>query len=64
MNFFYNHLNCCVFLKGEKETTIEFGWSPNHIYYFKNKEDFVQNAKIGNEFVRDIWDKVENPSYL
>ena len=42
------------------------GWGPkdDEVAYFKNKEDFVQNAKIGNEYVRDIWDKIENPCYL
>lgn len=64
MKFSYNNLNCCVFLKGEKQTIIEFGWSPNNIQYFKDKEDFIKNAKIGNEYVRNIWDKVEDPSYI
>ena len=64
MGFYYKDLNCCVFLKGEKQKIIEFGWAPDHIYYFKDKEDFIQNAKIENEYVRDIWDKVENPDYL
>ena len=64
MQFSYNNLNCCVFVRGEEQTTIEFGWSPNHVYYFKDKEDFIKNAKIDNEYVRDIWDKVENAGYL
>ena len=24
----------------------------------------IQNAKINDEFVRDIWDEVEDPSYM
>lgn len=39
------------------------GWY-NGTIYFKDKEDFIKNAKIDNEYVRDIWDKVENPCYL
>lgn len=31
---------------------------------FSSKEDFIANAKIGNEYVRDIWDKVEDPRYM
>ena len=31
---------------------------------FKNKVDFIQNAKIGNNFLRDIWVKVKEPRYL
>ena len=42
---------------------IEMG-SEKTLHYFKDKADFIQNAKIGNEYVRDIWDKVENPSYM
>ena len=51
-------------LRGNADTKIEFGWSPENVYYFSNKEDFIQNAKIGDEYVRDIWDKVENPKYM
>ncbi len=51
-------------LDRSKENGIEFGWNPNNIQYFKDKEDFIKNAKIGNEYVREIWDKVEDPSYV
>lgn len=61
--FIYKSKDCCLF-RGKDEDEIEFGWSPDHIYYFKNKEDFIQNAKIGNELVRDIWNKIEDPRYL
>ena len=62
--FEYNNVGFSMFRNGE--SGIEFSWGPepSGTIYFKNKEDFVQNAKIGNEFVRDIWDMVENPSYL
>ena len=64
VEFWYNGLNCCMCLRGNVDTKIEFGWSPENVYYFSNKEDFIQNAKIGDEYVRDIWDKVENPKYM
>ena len=63
MEFWYKELNCCVYLIGP-DSKIEFGWSPENVYYFSNKEDFIQNAKIENEYVRDIWDLVEDPSYM
>ena len=59
--FEYNGLLCQL---DRKKHGIEFGWSPESIQYFKNKEDFIQNAKIGEEYVRNIWDKVENPRYV
>lgn len=61
VEFGYKGLNCCVCLIDKK---IEFGWSPDNVYYFTNKDDFIQNAKIGDEYVKDIWDKVENPKYI
>lgn len=64
MEFWYEGLNCCVFLMGDTNRKIEFGWSPENVYYFLDKEDFIQNAKIGDEYVRDIWDKVEDPKYM
>ena len=62
--FEYNNLIFCLYRYGDNG--IEMGWGPkdDEVAYFKNKEDFVQNAKIGNEYVRDIWDKIENPCYL
>lgn len=64
VEFWYKGLNCCMCLRGNADTKIEFGWSPENVYYFSNKEDFIQNAKIGDEYVRDIWHLVENPSYM
>lgn len=61
--FTYRGKNCCLF-RGKNENEIEFGWDPDHIYYFKDKQDFIANAKIDGEYVRNIWDKVENPRYL
>lgn len=63
MEFRYKNLNCCLF-RSDEEDEIEFGWSPKNIYYFSGKEDFIANAKIDNEYVRDIWDKVEDPRYM
>lgn len=62
VEFWYKGLNCCVTLK--EDSKIEFGWSPNNVYYFADKDDFIKNAKIGNEYIQDIWDKVENPKYI
>ncbi len=62
MEFIYNNLCCDLF--GHGEEGIAFGWSPENVYYFSGKEDFIKNAKIGDEYVRDIWDKVEDPRYL
>ena len=48
------------------DNMIEMGWGTkeDEVAYFKDKKDFIRNAKIGNEYIRDIWDKVENPCYL
>ncbi len=62
VEFWYKGLNCCVTLK--EDSKIEFGWSPDNVYYFADKDDFIKNAKIGNEYIKDIWDKVENPKYI
>ena len=62
--FGYKNLTFCLFRHGDNG--IEMGWGPkeDEVAYFKDKEDFIKNAKIDNEYVRDIWDKVENPCYL
>ena len=62
--FEYNNLMFCLYRYGDNG--IEMGWGPkdDEVAYFKNKEDFIQNAKIDNEYLRDIWDKIENPCYL
>ena len=64
MKFCYKNLNCCLFLIGNENVKIEFGWGSDSITNFSGKEDFIQNSKIGDEYVRDIWDKVEDPSYI
>ncbi len=64
MEFWYKGLNCCLFLTDNSQGKIEFGWNSENVYFFLDKEDFIKNAKIGDEFVRDIWDKVENPKYM
>ncbi len=66
VEFWYKEKECCVILLHKNNgdiSKIEFGWSPENIYYFSDKDDFIANAKIEDEYVRDIWDKVENPSY-
>ena len=62
--FEYKNLMFCLYRYGDNG--IEMGWGPkdDEVAYFKNKEDFIKNAKIGDEYIRDIWDKVKNPSYL
>lgn len=62
VEFWYKRLNCCASLR--EDNKIEFGWSPDNVYHFTDKDDFIKNAKIGDEYVRDIWDKVENPKYI
>ena len=62
VEFWYKGLNCCVSIR--EDNKIEFGWSPDNVYYFADKNDFIQNAKIGDEYVKDIWDKVEDPKYM
>ena len=67
--FSYKNKDFCLFLihdKNKELSKIEFSWGPNddEVAYFKDKEDFIKNAKIDNEYVRDIWNKVENPCYL
>ncbi len=60
--FWYKGLSCCIF--ESNEGVIEFGWDKEHVYYFDSKEDFIKNAKIFNEYIHDIWDKVEDPKYM
>lgn len=64
MEFGYKGLNCCLFLRNDPHKKIEFCWSPQNIYYFSDKEDFIKNAKIDGKYVRDIWNKVKNPKYI
>lgn len=64
VEFWYKGLNCCLFITDNPLGKINFGWSSDNVYYFTDKDDFIKNAKIGDVYVRDIWDKVENPKYL
>lgn len=63
-SFDYNKISYGLFKSFEGG--IEMGWGPDPYgtVYFKDTSDFFENAKIGNEFVRDIWDKVENADYM
>lgn len=63
MAFIYNDIEFCLF-RTNNEYGIEFCWSANDSYLFANNEDFIKNAKIGDEYVRDIWDQVEDPRYM
>lgn len=62
VEFWYEGKNCALIISEDDQ--IEFGWSPDSITYYKDKDDFIQSAKIENKFVRDVWDKVENPKYM
>ncbi len=64
MGFDYKNVGFSLFRKGKNSIEFSLGPEPSGTIYFKDKEDFVQNAKIDNEYVRDIWEKVENPCYL
>ena len=54
----------CDLIRLNNEGGIIFGWDREHIYNFSGKEDFIKNAKIENEYVRDIWDEVIDPHYM
>ena len=62
----FRYKNIDFGLYSHEKNGIEMSWGPepNGTIYFKNKEDFFENAKIGDEYIKDIWDKVEEPSYL
>ena len=63
MQFIYKNIDCELF-RSNNEGGISFYYEEGNEILFNNKEDFIQNAKIGNEYVRDIWHLVENPSYM
>ena len=60
-DFEYKGQSYCLFWS-EDNSEIEFD-SEKFQFFFKDKEDFIKNAKIDGVYVRDIWDKVENPKY-
>ena len=62
VEFWYKNKNYCLLFTDDDK--IKFGWNSESITYYKDKEDFIKNAKIDNEYVRDIWDNVENPKYM
>lgn len=63
MQFRYKDIECEL-IRSNNEGGISFCYEEGKPIIFENKADFIQNAKIGDEFVRDIWDKVEDPSYM
>lgn len=62
--FKYNNIGFALYRHGENGIEMNWGPEPNGTIYFKNKEDFIENAKIGDEYIKDIWDRIEEPSYL
>ena len=63
MQFIYKNIDCEL-IRSDNKVGISFYYEEGNEILFKNKEDFIQNAKIGDDYVRDIWDLVENPSYM
>lgn len=47
------------------EDKIEYGCSSTFKFFFKDTKDFIENAKTTDgHFVKDIWNKIENPMYI
>lgn len=63
MQFRYKDIDCEL-IRSDNNGGISFCYEEGKSILFENKEDFIENAKIGDEFVRDIWDDVEDPSYM
>ena len=68
VGFFYKNYNCIVYLNS-KENIIELiienkDINDNKKFIFLSREDFINNAKIDDEFLKDIWEKIEDPCYL
>lgn len=63
MQFRYKDIECEL-VRSNNEGGISFCYEEGKPILFTDKDNFIKNAKIGNEFVRDIWDKVEDPSYM
>lgn len=63
MQFKYKNIDCEL-VRSNNNGGISFCYEEGKPILFKNKEDFICNAKIRNEFVRDIWNKVEDPKYM
>ena len=67
MQFYYKGKGYGLFLTSHdsnKDVIDFFEFDCDSIGIYDTKEDFIANAKIGDEYVRDIWDKVGNPSYM
>lgn len=62
--FEYKNINFALFRHRENGIEMSWGPKPNGTSFFKNKEDFIEHAKIGDEYIKDIWAQVEEPSYL
>lgn len=62
--FRYNNIEFGLYSHGENGIEMSWGPEPSGTIHFKNKEDFIENAKIGDEYIKDIWDEIEEPSYL
>jgi len=63
MEFTYNGIT--YGLMGIANDGVEFfGVDTDKYEIFKNIEEFKQKARINGSLVKDIWDKVENPSYM
>ncbi len=61
MEFTFTTFHCALFRTNGQ---IEFDLGTDETVFFNGKEDFIKNAKINGVYVRDIWDQVENPSYM
>ncbi len=67
MEFHYKNIGYGLFLidNEKNELVIDFfEFDKDTIGIFASKEDFIKYAKIGNAFVRDIWDNVDDPKYM
>lgn len=67
MKFQYKNFDCDLFATSN-ESEIEFNYNnyqgQSATKYFSDEKDFIENAKIGEEYVRDIWDEVVDPHYM
>jgi len=63
MQFRYKNIDCEL-IRSNNKGGISFCYEEGKPIIFESKVDFIQNAKIGDEYIRDIWDKVEDPSYM
>ena len=63
MQFRYKNIECEL-IRSNNEGGISFCYEEEKPILFTGKDDFIKNAKIGDKFVRDIWDEVEDPRYM